>query len=67
MIHIKSDKEIEKLRRAGELTAGALKAAGEALRPGMTTSELNKVVERFIVSHGAKPGFKGYGGFPAEM
>ncbi|MBR1393909.1 MAG: type I methionyl aminopeptidase [Ruminococcus sp.] len=65
MIHIKSAKEIEKLRRAGELTAGALKAAGEALRPGMTTSELNKVVERFIVSHGAKPGFKGYGGFPA--
>ena len=65
MIHIKSNKEIEKLRKAGEITAGALQAAGEALRPGMTTHELDKVVERYIVSHGAKPGFKGYGGFPA--
>ena len=65
MILIKSNKEIEKLRKAGELTAGALEAAREALRPGMTTKELDKVVERYFTSHGAKPGFKGYGGFPA--
>ena len=65
MICIKSNKEIEKLRRAGELTAGALQAAGEALRPGMTTHELDRVVERYFISHGAKPGFKGYEGFPA--
>ena len=65
MILIKSNKEIEKLRRAGEITAGALEAAREALRPGMTTKELDKVVERYFTSHGAKPGFKGYGGFPA--
>ena len=65
MICIKSNKEIEKLRKAGQITAGALQAAGEALRPGMTTHELDKVVERYILSHGAKPGFKGYGGFPA--
>ena len=43
------------MRKAGQLTAGALKAAGEALRPGMTTHELDKVVEKFILSHGAKP------------
>ena len=65
MICIKSNKEIEKLRKAGMITAGAIQAAGEALRPGMTTRELDKVVERYITSHGAKPGFKGYGGFPA--
>ena len=65
MICIKSTKEIEKLRKAGEITAGALQAAGEALRPGMTTHELDKVVERYFLSHGAKPGFKGYEGFPA--
>ena len=66
MILIKSNKEIEKLRKAGEITAGALEAAREALRPGMTTHELDKVVERYFLSHGAKPGFKGYGGFPAS-
>ena len=65
MISIKSNKEIEKLRKAGEITAGALQAAGEALHPGMTTRELDKVVERYFLSHGAKPGFKGYEGFPA--
>ena len=65
MIYIKSKKEIEKLRRAGQITAGAIMAAGEALKPGMTTRELDRVVEKYITSHGAKPGFKGYGGFPA--
>ena len=65
MITIKSKTEIEKLRKAGFITACALDAAEKAIRPGMTTLELNKVVEKFITSHGAKPGFKGYGGFPA--
>ncbi len=65
MICIKSNKEIEKMRKAGSITAGAILAAGEALRPGMTTHELDRVVEKYITSHGAKPGFKGYGGFPA--
>lgn len=65
MISIKSNKEIEKLRKCGQLTAGALQAAGEALRPGMTTAELDRVVEKYFTSHGAKPGFKGYEGFPA--
>ena len=58
MICIKSNKEIEKMRKAGMITAGALQAAGEALRPGMTTHELDKVVERYILSHGAKPGLR---------
>ena len=40
MICVKSNKEIEKMQKAGAITAGALIAAGEAIRPGMTTYEL---------------------------
>lgn len=66
MICIKSSKEIAKMRRAGEITAGALIAAGDALKAGMTTKELDTVVRRYITSHGAKPSFLGYGGFPGS-
>lgn len=66
MICIKSSKEIAKMRRAGEITAGALIAAGEALKAGMTTKELDTVVRKYITSHGAKPSFLGYGGFPGS-
>ena len=66
MVVIKSKGEIEKMRKAGEITAGALKAAEEALRPGMTTHELDTVIRKYITSHGAKPSFLGYGGFPAS-
>lgn len=54
------------MRKAGKITAGALVAAGEALRPGMTTKELDNVVRKYITSHGAKPSFLGYGGFPGS-
>ncbi|MBO5447746.1 MAG: type I methionyl aminopeptidase [Ruminococcus sp.] len=64
MICIKSNKEIEKMRKAGKITAGALLAAGEAVKPGITTHELDKIIHRYYTSHGAKPGFLGYGGFP---
>ena len=66
MICVKSNKEIDKMRKAGEITAGALIAAGEAIKPGMTTHEVDKVVYRYITSHGAKPSFLGYGGFPGS-
>lgn len=66
MIIVKSAKEIEKMRVAGRITAGALAAAGEAIRPGMTTRELDKVIHHYITSHGAQPSFLGYAGFPAS-
>lgn len=66
MIIIKSNSEIEKMRKAGSITAGALKAAEEAIKVGMTTKELDTVVRKYITSHGAKPSFLGYGGFPAS-
>ena len=66
MISIKSQSEIEKLRKAGHITGGALVAAGKAIKPGMTTKELDTIIRKYITSHGAKPGFLGYGGFPGS-
>ncbi len=66
MISIKSPSEIEKMRAAGRLTAQARKLAGSLIRPGITTGEIDKEVRKFIESHGAKPSFLGYGGFPAS-
>lgn len=63
MVSIRSKSEIEKMRRAGKITAGALVAAGKVIRPGITTKEIDNVIRRYITSHGAKPGFLGYGGF----
>lgn len=66
MISVKSNKEIVKMQKAGSITAGALIAAGEAIKAGMTTYELDKIIHRYITSHGAKPSFLGYGGFPGS-
>lgn len=54
------------MRKAGLITGGALVAAGEAIHAGMTTKELDTVVRKYITSHGAKPSFLGYGGFPGS-
>ena len=66
MISLKSPREIEAMRRAGRLTAQARALAGSMVRPGITTHEIDRAVRRFIESHGAKPSFLGYGGFPAS-
>ena len=67
MISIKSPAEIEKMRAAGRLTAQARALAGSMIRPGVTTAEIDRAVRKFIVSHGAKPSFLGFGGFPASI
>ena len=66
MISIKSASEIEKMQLAGKITAGALQTAGEKIRAGMTTKELDKIIHDYILSHGATPSFLGYGGFPGS-
>ena len=66
MISLKSPREIEAMRRAGRLTAQARALAGSMVRPGVTTHEIDRAVRRFIESHGAKPSFLGYGGFPGS-
>lgn len=67
MIHIKSAAEIEQMRTAGSLAKAALRLAGSLAVPGATTKQIDAAVEEFIRANGAKPTFKGYGGFPATI
>jgi methionyl aminopeptidase len=67
MIIIKNDMEIEYMRRAGRLVGETLARLEEAIKPGITTAELDKIAEEFILKHNAKPSFKGYHGFPASI
>ena len=60
MIKIKSQKEIELLRVAGAITAGALDEISKHIKPGISTIELDKIVEKFIIDKGAKPAFLRY-------
>ena len=66
LISIKSPREIEQMRKACRLTAAARSLAGRMVRPGVTTLEIDTAVRKFIESHGAKPSFLGYGGFPGS-
>ena len=64
---IKTNEEIELLRRAGDLVSQTLAEVGKHVRPGISTAELDMIAETFIRDHHAIPGFKGYGGFPATL
>ena len=66
MISLKSQREIEAMRKAGRITARARALAGSMVKPGVTTKEIDKAVRDFIKSCGAKPSFLGYGGFPGS-
>ena len=64
MIVIKTDKEIELMREPCKVVRDALNLAGQTVKAGMTTGELDKVIHDYIVSCGAKPSFLGLYGFP---
>lgn len=66
MISIKNSRELSMMREACIISARALKLAGEAVEPGVTTGEIDRIIRRYIESQGAKPNFLGYGGFPAS-
>ena len=66
MITLKSAHEIDLMRRAGKITAAARALAGEMVRPGVTTREIDSAVEHFIRQQGAVPSFLNYNGFPAS-
>ena len=66
MIVIKSGHELACMRQACKITAAARALAGEMVRPGVSTKEIDKAVHDYIVSQGAKPSFLGYHGFPAS-
>ncbi|MBR3316443.1 MAG: type I methionyl aminopeptidase [Atopobiaceae bacterium] len=67
MIQIKTPKEIEEFKVAGSLSKAVLRRAGRMVRPGVTTREIDQVVESFIRLHGGVPGFKGLYGFPSSI
>ncbi len=66
MIAIKNSRELSMMREACIISARALKLAGEAVEPGVTTAELDHIIRHYIESQGAKPSFLGYGGYPAS-
>ncbi len=66
MIIIKNGHEIDAMRQASKITAAARALAGEMVRPGVTTKQIDKAVHDYIVAQGAKPSFLGYHGFPAS-
>ena len=65
MIVLKTTRELSLMKEACVIAAGALKAAGEAVEPGVSTEEINRIAHDFIVKNGAIPTFKGYNGYPA--
>ncbi|MFA5007379.1 MAG: type I methionyl aminopeptidase [Candidatus Izemoplasmatales bacterium] len=65
MVTIKSEREIALMREAGRIVALAHREVARHIRPGVTTAQLDEVVERTIRSLDAIPSFKGYEGFPA--
>ncbi len=67
MIVKKTRAEIERMARAGALVARCHEALTEALRPGMSTLDLDRIAEGIITDAGAVPSFKGYRGFPATL
>ena len=67
MIIRKSQQEIDAMARAGRVVADTLGVLGEAIRPGVTTRELDEAAEEYIRSQGGVPTFKGYHGFPASI
>ncbi len=66
-IIIKSDREIAVMRQAGRIVATILKALAKQVRPGMKTKELDAIAAKELERLGAKPSFKGYQGFPANL
>ena len=66
MISVKNKDQIKLMKEAGRITGEALALAGEAVKPGVTTRQLDNIIRHHIERCGAKPGFLGYGGFPGS-
>ena len=66
MIIIKNENQLAAMRQACRITAAARALAGEMVRPGVSTKQIDKAVHDYIVGQGAKPSFLGYNGFPAS-
>jgi methionyl aminopeptidase len=67
VIILKSPSEVEKMRAACRIVAGALAGLREIIKPGITTDELDSFAEDYIKRHGGRPAFKGYLGYPKSL
>ena len=67
MIILKSERELQYLYDAGQIVARTHKEVQKAVKPGVTTFELDRIAEEYILSCQARPAFKGYNGFPATI
>ena len=67
MITLKTSEEIKIIAEGGKILSGAIKQLEKMTKPGVTTLELDRAAEAFILSAGAKPAFKGYDGFPYSL
>ena len=65
MIVLKTRRELDLMREAGRISATALKVAGQAVAPGVSTWEIDRAAHDYIISQGATPAFLNYNGFPA--
>ena len=66
MVVLKTSRELKAMRDAGRISSRALKLAGEAVEPGVSTLEIDRIVRKYIEDQGATPSFLNYGGFPAS-
>ena len=66
MIRVKSEKEIDLMRESCKIVKETLEFVGSKVKAGMSTKEIDELVERYIRSSGAIPSCLGYGGFPAS-
>lgn len=67
MITLKSSREIELMREAGRIVALTHRVLKEAIRPGISTYDLDQLAEKTIRENGAIPSFKGYNGYPCSI
>lgn len=67
MIILKSEAEIELMKKAGKVVAQAHELVRNMIRPGISTLDLDQAVEELILRENATPAFKGYQGFPASI
>ena len=67
MIYLKTDEEVELMRRSNDLLGRTLAEVAKVIRPGVTTAELDKVAYEFICDNGGIPSCLGYEGYPATL
>lgn len=67
MITVKTEEQIELMRKAGKVTGDVLRLIGSEIKEGMTTKDLDRIAYEYIKSFGGEPSFLGYSGYPASI